>query len=162
MSELPGQIVFRPIGVIHSPFTCEEGTPVQPALSGGTTGWIEVLPEFGKGLQDIEHFERVWLLFWLNKARACRLVVEPYLDKTPHGVFATRSPSRPNPLGMSCVRITGRDGLRLDIADVDILDGTPLLDIKPYVPKFDTFEVSRVGWYNDLPDSQNAFKRFTS
>ena len=161
MEELPEQIIFKPIGVVHSAFTQEEGTPIQPALANGAPGWVDILPEFGDGLKDLETFERVWLVFCLNKAGPCKLVIKPYLDDTPHGVFATRSPSRPNPLGISCVRVTGREGLRLDIADVDILDGTPLLDIKPYVPKFDIFNVTRVGWVTDVPDSHNADKRFT-
>lgn len=161
MTGLPDGITLHPIGTVHSGFSREEGTPVQPALSRGATGWVEVLPEFGDGLKDIEEFERVWLLFWCNQAGPCKLVVVPYLDKSPHGIFATRSPSRPNSIGMSCVRLTGREGLRLDIADVDILDGTPLLDIKPYVPGFDIFEVKRVGWLKDLPSSGSAVKRFT-
>ncbi|MBT4511941.1 MAG: tRNA (N6-threonylcarbamoyladenosine(37)-N6)-methyltransferase TrmO, partial [Chloroflexi bacterium] len=124
--------------------------------------WIEVFAEFGDGLKDIEGFERLWLLFWCNRASTCRLVVEPYLDNSPHGIFATRSPSRPNPIGLSCVRLVGRDGLRLDIADVDLLDGTPLLDIKPFVPQFDNFEVGKTGWYGaHLPESKQAVKRFT-
>lgn len=156
------QVSFRPIGIVHSDFDSEEGTPVQPALSNGAPGWIEVFAEFGEGLKDIEGFERLWLLFWCNRAADFQLVVEPYLDKSPHGIFATRSPSRPNSIGISCVRLARRDGLRLDIEDVDILDGTPLLDIKPYIPRFDTFEVSRTGWYGDnMPEDQQAVKRFT-
>ncbi len=156
------QIALRQIGIVHSDFNSEQGTPVQPALSQGAPGWIEVFAEYGEGLKDIEGFERLWLLFWCNRARECKLVVVPYLGKSQRGVFATRSPSRPNSIGMSCVRLVGREGLRLDLADVDILDGTPLLDIKPYVPRFDNFEVSKTGWYGDnMPESRQAIKRFT-
>lgn len=161
MAGLAEPVSFRPIGIVHSPFSREEGTPIQPALSDGAPGWLEISAEFGDGLKDIEQFERIWLLFWCDRAGPCKLIVQPYLDKSSHGVFATRSPSRPNSIGMSCVRVTGVQGTRIDIADVDILDGTPLLDIKPYVPGFDIFEVRRSGWFGKLPKTRKAVKRFT-
>ena len=107
---------------------------------------MEVFPEFVPGLQDLDGFERIWLSYWFDRAAPARLVVKPFLDPHERGVFATRSPSRPNPLGLSCVRLLGIDGGKLRIGEVDILDNTPLLDIKPYAPSLDCFEVHRVGW----------------
>jgi len=156
-------IVLKPIGVIHSPFKEQRGTPIQPSMASGAAGWVEVFPKYGQALEDLEEFERIWLIYWIDRAGESRLKVIPYLDDKEHGVFATRAPSRPNPLGLSCVRLLARQGCRLDIADVDILDNTPLLDIKPYVPGFDTFQVSRTGWCDkQLPQVKQADKRFAN
>jgi len=153
---------MKPIGVIHSPFTSAEGTPIQPVTSGGAEGYVEVFPEYREGLQDLSGFARVWLIYFCDRSRLAQMKVVPYRDSVERGLFATRAPSRPNPIGMSAVRLLRIEGLTLFIRDVDIIDRTPLLDIKPYVPKFDVFGVSRVGWYSNVPDSQNAVKRFTS
>jgi tRNA-Thr(GGU) m(6)t(6)A37 methyltransferase TsaA len=139
-------LILKAIGTIHSPFVRAAGTPIQSAMAQGVEGWVEVFPEFVSGLQDLEGFERIWLLYWFDRATPAQLVVKPFLDHHKHGVFATRSPCRPNPIGLSCVRLLGIDGGRLHIMDVDILDETPLVDIKPYALRFDCFEVSRVGW----------------
>ena len=139
-------MILKPIGVIHSQFRQAAGTPIQSALAQGSEGWVEVFPEFVPGLQDLEGFERIWLCYWFDRAAPAKLVVKPFLDPQERGVFATRSPSRPNPIGLSCVRLLGIDGGQLRIGDVDILDETPLLDIKPYAPSLDCFEVQRVGW----------------
>jgi tRNA-Thr(GGU) m(6)t(6)A37 methyltransferase TsaA len=138
--------VLKVIGTIHSPFREAAGTPIQSALARGVEGSVEVLPEFVPGLQDLEGFERVWLLYWFDRAAPARLVVKPFLDEHQRGVFATRAPCRPNPIGLSCVRLLGIEAARLRIGDVDILDGTPLLDIKPYAPQMDCFDVRRTGW----------------
>ena len=157
------EIRLKPIGVIHSAYQQQNGTPIQPSLSGDSVGWVEVFPEFEEGLADLEGFERLWLIYRLARSTPdCLLRVKPYLDDREHGVFATRSPSRPNLLGLSCVRLNGREGRRLDITELDILDGSPLLDIKPYVPKFDSFAVERVGWFaRTLPDEVRADDRFS-
>ena len=139
-------LVLKAIGTVHSPFVRAAATPIQSAMAQGVEGSVEVFPEFVPGLQDLEGFERIWLLYWFNRATPAQLAVKPFLDQQEHGVFATRSPCRPNPIGLSCVRLVGIDGGRLRIMDVDILDGTPLVDIKPYAPQFDCFETSRVGW----------------
>jgi tRNA-Thr(GGU) m(6)t(6)A37 methyltransferase TsaA len=110
-------------------------------------GTVEIFPEFSEGLKDLDGFERIWLIYWLDRARSAQLLVRPYLDSVERGVFATRSPCRPNGIGMSPVRLLSIHGNILRVADVDILDGTPLLDIKPYIPAFDHFPVERVGWY---------------
>jgi len=138
--------VFKAIGTIHSPFREAAGTPIQSALAQGVEGSVEVFPEFVPGLRDLEGFDRIWLLYWFDRATPTRLVVKPFLDKQERGVFATRAPCRPNAIGLSCVRLLGIDGGRLRIGDVDVLDGTPLLDIKPYAPQLDCFEVRRAGW----------------
>jgi len=144
---------LKPIGLIHSPFKQSKGTPIQAALAEGAEGTAVLEPEYLEGLQDLEGFERVWLLYWFDRAAIARdLIVTPYLEDAPHGVFATRAPARPNPIGMSPVRLLSVEGNVLRLADVDILDGTPLLDIKPYVPRFDCFQTARNGWFDALGD----------
>ena len=138
------------IGIIHSPHRRAEGTPVQAALAAGTRGTVEVFPEYAIGLRDLEGFERVWLVYWFDRAKPAQLVVTPYLDKTPRGLFATRAPCRPNPLGLSPVRLLGITRNILQVDGLDILDNTPLLDLKPYVPAFDAFTARRIGWCADL------------
>lgn len=139
-------IVFRPIGVIRSPFTASEDMPIQPAGARGTEGSVFVYPEFSPGLKDIEGFSHLFLLYHFHQVKESRLEVTPFLDSRPHGVFATRAPVRPNPIGISVVRLVSRCENELRILNVDILDGTPLLDIKPYVPDFDVFAADSVGW----------------
>ena len=144
---------LKPIGVIHSPFSRSKGTPIQSALAEGAEGTAVLEPEYAEGLRDLEGFERIWLLYWFDRAAGgADLIVTPYLQDTPHGVFATRAPARPNPIGMSPVRLLSVEGNVLRLADVDILDGTPLLDIKPYVPRFDCFQTTRNGWFDGVGD----------
>ncbi len=140
-------ITMVPIGVIHTPFQQSEGTPIQSAVADGARGVVEVFPDFAPGLLDVAGFERLWLIYLLDRAAPPQLTTRPYLDTQDHGVFATRSPARPNHIGLSAVRLLGVEENRLHVSDVDMLNGTPLLDIKPYVPEFDCFEVKRVGWY---------------
>jgi tRNA (adenine37-N6)-methyltransferase len=137
---------LMPIGIIHTPYKQATGTPVQGALAEGVAGTVEVLPEYVAGLRDLDGFERVWLVYWFDRAKAAELVVKPYLDTRERGLFATRAPSRPNPIGLSAVRLVRVAGNVLHVEGVDMLDGTPLLDIKPYVPRFDAFAAERVGW----------------
>ena len=139
---------LRPIGVIHSPYREPQGTPIQPAFGGDVRGEVEVFDEYAEALDDLEGFERIWLIFWLHRARPHRLRVVPYRDTEERGLFATRAPSRPNPIGLSVVRLVGREGNRLLVEGLDILDGTPLLDIKPYVPKIDAHSGSKAGWFD--------------
>jgi tRNA-Thr(GGU) m(6)t(6)A37 methyltransferase TsaA len=136
-----------PIGLIHTPFRSATGTPIQGPASNGAQGVVELLPGLIAGLKDLAEFERIWLIYRLDRASPMQLVVRPYMDTEDRGVFATRSPARPNPIGISAVRLLSMEENRLLIGDVDMLDGTPLLDIKPYVPAFDSFEKSRAGWY---------------
>ena len=139
-------ISYRPIGVIHSPFQSTENMPIQSVGATGIRGEVELLPEFAAGLKDLEGFSHIILLYHFHRAAEPRLIVAPFLDAEPRGVFATRAPSRPNAIGLSVVRLLSVEGNVLRIEDVDILDGTPLLDIKPYTPEFDHHEVVRTGW----------------
>lgn len=156
------KLELNPIGVIHSPNRAEPGTPLQPRWAETVEGVVELFPDYVPGLHDLAGFERIWLLFWCDRARPARLEVVPYLDNEAHGVFATRAPSRPNPIGLSCVQLLAVEGAQLRVAGLDVLDGTPLLDIKPYVPDFDTFAVRRVGWFTKVGGSKTADNRFTS
>jgi tRNA-Thr(GGU) m(6)t(6)A37 methyltransferase TsaA len=137
------------IGVVHSPFQRAAGTPIQPFCARGVEGWIEVFDPFAEGLRDLEGFERVWLLFWCHLAAEAKLTVIPYRDTVAHGLFATRAPSRPNPIGMSAVRVLGISGNILRVRELDILNGTPLLDIKPYVSQYDSYPDQRCGWLDE-------------
>jgi len=140
-------VVLRPIGFIRSPFSDPAGMPIQPLGARGVRGAVEVLPEFFNGLADLEGFSRVILIYHFDRSEGFALRVVPFLDNCERGVFATRAPRRPNPIGLSVVRLLGVDGCRLSIEDVDILDGTPVLDIKPYVPSFDAYPDERNGWF---------------
>jgi tRNA-Thr(GGU) m(6)t(6)A37 methyltransferase TsaA len=140
-------ISMHPIGVIRTPFQRSEGTPIQSAAANDSRGIVELYPEFALGLRDVVEFDRIWLIYLLDRAAAPQLTTRPYLDTHEHGIFATRAPARPNHIGISAVRLLRMEENRLHVADVDMLNGTPLLDIKPYVPQFDCFEVKRVGWY---------------
>ena len=149
-------IELRPIGVIHTSFREATGTPIQAAFANGAEGVVEVNAEYAAGLKDLAGFERVWLVYWFDRAAGCRLEVTPYMDTQPRGVFATRAPSRPNAIGMSPVKLERVEGNKLYIRDADMLDGTPLLDIKPYSPQFDCFAVSRSGWMDAVQDGQKT------
>ncbi len=140
------EISYRPIGIIHSPFADIEGMPIQPTGASGVRGTVEVRPEFTAGLKDLEGFSHIILLYHFHQVQEAKLVVTPFMDSQPHGVFATRAPKRPNPIGLSIVKLLGIEDNILHIENVDVLDGTPLLDIKPYVPDFDRPPADRVGW----------------
>jgi tRNA-Thr(GGU) m(6)t(6)A37 methyltransferase TsaA len=139
-------IVFEPIGVIHSPFNDPKDMPIQPPGAAGITGTVEIFPAFRPGLADLADFSHVILLYHFHRSRGFDLQVVPFMDDRPRGLFATRAPKRPNPIGLSIVRLQGIEGGMLHIADVDILNETPLLDLKPYVPAFDAPEAVRTGW----------------
>ena len=143
-------VTVRPIGVIHSPHELAEDTPIQPVYARGVKGRAEIFPEYAEGLRDLEGFSHICLIYWFHKASAARLTVKPFLDDATHGVFATRAPCRPNPIGFSVVRLVRREESVLHLEDVDVLDGTPLLDIKPYVTRFDYREDARCGWQDDV------------
>lgn len=140
------EIRYRPIGVIHSPFKQTKGMPIQPAGARGVAGTVEVIPEYGDGLKDLDGFSHIFLLYHFHLSQGYSLMVKPYLDDSLRGVFATRAPRRPNAIGISVVRLVGIEECTLHIEDLDIADSTPLLDIKPYVPEFDSREVERIGW----------------
>ncbi len=144
--EFMNAMQYAPIGIIHSPFKEPEGTPIQTKGGKGVEGTVEVLPEYVEGLKDLEGFSHIVLVFHFHLTKGYSLQVKPYLDEKEHGVFATRAPSRPNPIGISIVRLERIDRNVLPIRDLDIVDGTPLLDIKPYVPEMNASEVERIGW----------------
>lgn len=140
------KIQYKPIGIIHTPFKKVEGMPIQPRGAKGITGTVKLFTRYTKGLQDIDGFSHIILLYHLHLSKSASLKVTPFLDNTPRGIFATRSPRRPNPIGISVVRLVRREKNLLHIEDVDIVDGTPLLDIKPYVPEFDNVKSVQMGW----------------
>jgi tRNA-Thr(GGU) m(6)t(6)A37 methyltransferase TsaA len=139
-------VSYNPIGIIETPFTTREGMPIQAQGGQGVRGCITLLPEYAQGLQDLAGFSHIILLYHFHLTRETRLVVTPFLDTTPRGVFATRSPNHPNAIGLSTVRLIEIRETVLEIEDVDIVNGTPLLDIKPYVPAFDHRQPERLGW----------------
>jgi len=150
----------QPIGVIRSPLTAAEGAPIQPRYGQGVEGTVEVFEPFAAGLRDIEGFERIWLVYWFHKAPPARMAVRPFRDTAERGLFATRAPCRPNPIGISSVRLLAVEGRILRVSEMDILDGTPLLDLKPYVPEFDHYEVRRIGWLAEAGGTTTADDRF--
>ncbi|HLC17681.1 MAG TPA: tRNA (N6-threonylcarbamoyladenosine(37)-N6)-methyltransferase TrmO [Thermodesulfobacteriota bacterium] len=140
------EIVYRPIGVIRSPFKDIEGTPIQPTYALGVRGKVEMEPAYVGGLKDLDGFSHIILIYHFHLSTGYSLEVKPFLDERLRGLFSTRAPRRPNPIGFSVVRLVKVEGRVLDIEDVDIVDGTPLLDIKPYVPEFDMRKAERRGW----------------
>jgi len=146
------KISFKQIGVIHSPFTEPAGTPIQPPGADGAEGRVEVFPEYAEGLKDLEGFSHIFLIYYFHKSGGGPLRFKPFLDKNYHGVFAMRGSSRPNSIGLSVVALERVEDNILHIRDVDILDGTPLLDIKPYVPQFDARKKVRIGWLESKVD----------
>lgn len=143
------EITYKPIGVIHSPFKEPKGTPIQPAGAKGMDGKVEVFAEYVEGLRDIDGFSHIILIYHFHLSKGASLTAKPFMDSEARGVFAVRAPSRPNPIGISVVRLVSVVKNTLHIQDVDIVDGTPLLDIKPYVPRFDVREVERIGWLEE-------------
>ncbi len=137
---------WRPIGTIHSPFVEPKGTPIQSTAGKAVRASVEVFPEYAEGLLDLEGFSHLILLYYFHRAAPYSLTVVPFMDSVPHGVFATRAPARPNPIGISVVRLLERRDNILEIQEVDILDGTPLLDIKPFISDVDVRRRSRKGW----------------
>jgi len=140
------EIRYKPIGIIHSPFRDIRGMPIQPTGAKGIFGEVEVFPEYCEGLKDIEDFSHVILIYHFHKSKGYSLLVKPFVDEHKRGVFATRAPKRPNPIGISVVRVVKVKGCKLQIEGVDVLDGTPLLDIKPYIPAIDHIKVAKIGW----------------
>lgn len=154
-------ISFAPIGVIRSEHTVEEKTPIQPIYAAACIGQVEIFPEYAEGLDDLETFSHIYLIYHLDRVKEVRLRTKPFLKDTVHGIFATRAPWRPNPIGMSIVRLIRREENILHIEGADILDGTPLLDIKPYTTRFDHIQTDRNGWHDEVSeaDAQQRGKR---
>jgi tRNA (adenine37-N6)-methyltransferase len=145
------QIQYNPIGIIHSPFKELHGMPIQPVGARGVKGTIELEKEYETGLKDLDGFSHILLIYHFHLCNGHSLEVKPFLDKVKRGIFATRAPKRPNPIGISVVRLEKIEGSTLHISNVDVVDGTPLLDIKPYIPHFDRDEGEdiSIGWFED-------------
>jgi len=140
------EIKYQPIGIIHSPFKEPRDTPIQPTAAKDVEGTVEVFPEYAEGLKDVDGFSHLILIYHFHLAKRVSLKVKPYMDNNLRGIFATRAPPRPNPIGLSIVQLIKVERNMLRIRDVDVVDGTPLLDIKPYVPEFDLRKVEKTGW----------------
>jgi tRNA-Thr(GGU) m(6)t(6)A37 methyltransferase TsaA len=143
---MPENIYIEPIGIIYSPFKKPKGTPIQSSAAIDTEGKILIYDKYSSGLKDLEGFSHILLIYHFHLIKKTSLIVKPFMDKELHGVFSTRAPVRPNHLGLSIVRLEGIDKQTLYIRDVDIVDKTPLIDIKPYCPEFDTRKVQKTGW----------------
>ena len=155
------KIEYQPIGVIHTPFKQRQGMPIQPSRGRGVRGIVEVAPEYANGLADLEGFSHIVLIYHFHRSQGFDLRVTPFLDTEKRGLFATRAPRRPNAIGLSVVRLLGIEGNRIEVQNLDILDGTPLLDIKPYVTEFDHRTEVREGWLEGVKDRNvNSDDRF--
>jgi tRNA-Thr(GGU) m(6)t(6)A37 methyltransferase TsaA len=155
----PGEaICYQPIGLVRSPFADLGGMPLQSVAAAEVRGKIEIYPEFVAGLKDLKGFSHLHVVAHLHRGVPGGLAVVPFLDDTVRGVFATRSPRHPNPIGLSVVRLLSVSGATLEIAGVDLLDLTPVLDIKPYVPEFDSIAAERTGWLQDVADRVHSVK----
>jgi tRNA-Thr(GGU) m(6)t(6)A37 methyltransferase TsaA len=155
--------IYFPIGIIHSPFKKIEGMPIQPAAAEGIKGKVEIYDEYANGLKDLEGFSHIILLYHFHLSAGFSLEVIPFLDDQARGVFATRAPRRPNPIGFSIVKLDRREENVLYIENVDIVDGTPLLDIKPYVREFDSLKGVKLGWlakHKGAVSTRRSDKRF--
>ena len=150
---------FQPIGIIHSSYKEKTGVPIQGSLSDDSKGWIELSAEYKEGLKDLDGFSHIILVYEFHLSKGYSLMVTPFLDDKEHGVFATRAPRRPNPIGMSIVRLDRIQDNILHIGEVDVIDGTPLLDIKPYVADFDRRDAAK-GWIKDIKPNHVADDRF--
>jgi tRNA-Thr(GGU) m(6)t(6)A37 methyltransferase TsaA len=159
------KIEFTSIGIIHTPFKEPDDMPIQPVGARDVKGTVTVFEDYRPGLQDLDGFSHIILLYFFHRSRGCQLKVVPFMDSAQHGIFATRAPRRPNPLGLSIVQLDRVSKGVLHIRNVDMLDNTPLLDIKPYVPQFDgQTDVVRSGWFEKITKTaaqQKADDRFT-
>lgn len=148
-----GQYALTPIGVVRSPYTTPEGMPIQPVGATAVMAEVVIDDAYRDGLDDLDGFSHIYLLYLFHRAGPVSLKVVPFMDTIARGVFSTRAPSRPNPIGLSLTRLVARDGNTLTIAGVDILDGTPVLDIKPYVPALQPDVGVRIGWMEGRSDN---------
>ena len=152
------EIIYWPIGIIRSEHKSAKKTPIQPLYAKGCRGYVELCPEFAEGLRDLNGFSHIYLIYHFHKTRAVRMTVKPFLQDKKHGIFSTRAPYRPNAIGLSVVELLGIEGNILHVDGLDILDGTPLLDIKPYTARFDLRKIKKNGWQDEV-DEETAKKR---
>ncbi|NOX34076.1 MAG: tRNA (N6-threonylcarbamoyladenosine(37)-N6)-methyltransferase TrmO [Deltaproteobacteria bacterium] len=147
-----------PIGTIKTPFNDLKGMPIQPSGAADVIGTVVLDKEYEQGLNDLEGFSHIILLYHFHKSKGYKLIVKPFMDDQKRGLFSTRAPRRPNPIGLSIVRLVKRHGNTITVKGIDVLNGTPLLDIKPYVPKFDTKEVTAAGWLETNQEKSEFIK----
>lgn len=151
-------ITYKPIGIIHSPFKNGEGAPIQPSGAKGIKGTVEIKKRYISGLKDLDGFSHIILIYHFHLAKGCKLEVIPFLDKTSRGLFATRAPKRPNAIGILVVKLLKAESNILFVENIDVIDGTPLLDIKPYVKEFDGVRKSKNGWLKNSAHQSNIIK----
>lgn len=152
------RIIYKPIGIIRSEHKLAEKTPIQPVYAKGCKGQAEIFDEFAEGLADLDGFSHIYLIYHFHQVRETRMIVKPFLQDVDRGIFSTRAPFRPNPIGLSIVDLIKIDGNLIHFDGADILDGTPLLDIKPYTEKFDLHDVKKSGWQDEV-DEETANRR---
>ena len=152
------QFVFHAIGVVRSPHTNPSKTPIQPVFAKQIKGKVILHPSYSQGLVDLEGFSHIYLFYVFHRTKDTKLTVRPFLEEATHGVFATRAPCRPNKLGLSIVKLISIEGNVLNVEDVDILDGTPVIDIKPFIARFDTRDDVRSGWQDSIQDDTAALR----
>ena len=146
------EITIKPIGTIFTPHTSIEGMPIQPLAAKGVRGFIKLLPEYTEGLKDLEGFSHITLLYHFHKIEGFELVVTPFMDTQVHGIFACKAPKRPNAIGISTVKLISINENVIIIEQVDMLDGTPLIDIKPFYPRYDNRLNTKTGWLGKLKE----------
>ncbi len=149
---LENPLTYNPIGTLYTPFNAIEEMPIQPGGALGVRGRLILLPKYTEGLLDLEGFSHLYLIYHFHKVSSAQMIVTPFLDSRPHGVFATRAPKRPNPLGLSVVKLVEIHNNELIVENVDILNETPVLDIKPYIPAFDQQKNVQTGWLSSKGD----------
>jgi len=149
---------YTPIGIIHTPFQKLDDMPIQPTGAAGIEGTVEVFKEFQDGLADLDGFSHIILLYHFHRSEEFKLSVVPFMDTLARGLFSTRAPKRPNPIGISIVQLDRVERNRLHINNIDVLDGTPLLDIKPYIPEFDAQDSVRTGWFKQTRDAVSQYR----
>jgi tRNA (adenine37-N6)-methyltransferase len=158
------EIVINPIGIIHTPHKDVKNMPIQPIAAEGIKGYIELLPEYLPGLKDLEGFSHITLVYHFHKIVGYELQVIPFMDLETRGIFSCKAPKRPNAIGISTVKLIGIEDSVIHIEQVDMLDGTPLLDIKPFYPRYDNREDVKIGWLEknkDIPlDKLKSDERF--
>jgi tRNA-Thr(GGU) m(6)t(6)A37 methyltransferase TsaA len=155
------QIHFKPIGVVKSPFKDQAGTPIQPVYAQGTKGKVVVFDAYKKALKDLDGFSRIWLIYYFDRAKPWTPLTLPFRDNQERGLFATRAPARPNAIGISAVKVISVKENEIEVEELDILDNTPILDIKPYVSGFDSYPNEKAGWYDTKKvDRKTADDRF--
>jgi tRNA-Thr(GGU) m(6)t(6)A37 methyltransferase TsaA len=151
-------VVYQPIGVIHTPLTKLDQMPIQPTGEASAAGSIEIFPAYSEGLKDVDGFSHLILLYHLHEITSFKLIVVPFLDTEPRGVFSTRAPVRPNPIGISVVKLISVKDNWIQVDNLDMLDGTPLLDLKPYIPDFDAPAEVRIGWLEKVEKEVKSMK----